>query len=377
MAFGRTIIDWATASDLFKYEMIDDNIIVLKSKRFGYDKENVERINNYMSSTQFDYLSKENNTKHFGVSMEEKNEIFNNDFGYSFEEYVSILGLMHEYGEMSDSDLKCISFDEWIKLCDKNKIPTNLRNIIDEISITERENYFEYQHYSKREFYPWRFNRLFSMFRRPIIKVDNMYYWGNKVLNHNIFYISNLINNGIFNSGKKGNNYSRQYNGIIATQRGKMFNDFVFDIFNSFPDTKVVENITSVNSKHISDENENDLGDIDVLAFCVKLKKVFIVETKDYSMARNVNDVSKEIKKIFGGSPNSKSDYEKHMIRYKWALNHKIDFIKEYNLKNDDWEFVPLFITNQPMVSIKFRNNKKVNIFDVDKLNYILLKKIR
>lgn len=377
LAYVESILEWATTSDLFNYKMIGDDIQVLQSKRFGYDKVKVELINSYLSRSQFNYLSSEKHNYSYAVSMNEKNKIFSKDYGYSFEEYISILGLLYDYGEKITDEMKNISYKDWMTLCNEKSVPEKLRCIIDEICIEKRENYFKYKHYMKREFYPWRYNRVMSLFRRPLIKIDNAYYWGNKILNHNIYYISNLINHGLFNSGKRGNNYSLEYNGVIAYKRGEMFNDYILDLFNSFPNMCAYKNVVSINSKHISDDEGNDLGDIDVLAISKDLNKIFIVEVKDYSLARNINDLSIEIKKLFEGDEKSKSAYEKHIIRYNWVLNHLDDVCIEYKLNRNKWNVVPLFVTNQPMVSRKYDSYKNINMVDSSELTYQYIRKLK
>lgn len=376
MAYVCTIIDWATASDLFTYEMIDDNIEVLPSKRFGYDKKNTEYVNHLLSNTQFDFLSSTVSKENYKVSFDEKNDLFNKDYGYTFHQYVSILGLLHEYGEEQSSELKEISYEQWSSLCKNRNVPCQLVGIINDISIEKREDYFSYKHYAKRELYPWRFNRVLSLFRRPLIKIDDNYYWGNRNLNHNVYYISNLIDNGIFNSGKKKNNYSIKFNGNIAVKRGEQFNDIIYDVFNNFRGMKTFKNIISINSNHISDEYGNDLGDIDVFAISTDMNKIFVVEVKDYSIARNINDLSLEIKKIFHESNGEKSDYDKHIARYKWVCNHISDVIKEFDLRITNWKIIPLFVTDQPMVSRKLEN-EDINMIDYSKLNYEFLKRIK
>ena len=377
MAYARTIVDWATASDVFNYEMVDDEIVVLGSKRFGYDKRNIDEINQYLSSEQFSYISKKQKTHSFSVKMEEKNELFRNDYGYSFEQYVSIIGLLCEYGESIEGELKSISYNKWVDLCEDRNVPGNLCSIIDDICIEKRLDYFIYEPFKTREFYPWRNNRLFSLLRKPIIKINNNYYWGNRVLNHNIFYISNLIDQGIFNSGKIGKGYYIKFNSDVAIKRGEVFNNLVYDLLSSFQEIEACKNVTNINSKHISDEYGNDLGDVDVLAISRKLKKVFIIEVKDYSMSRNINDLSLEIKKLFKGNGKEKSDYMKHMVRFKWIQEHKSDLVKAYKLNGEMWNLIPIFVTNQPMISRKFEENKSVNMIDYAKLNMNYLKKIK
>ena len=137
------------------------------------------------------------------------------------------------------------------------------------------------------------------------------------------------------------------------------------------------QNVVSINSKHISDEEGNDLGDIDVLSISKDLRKIYVVEVKDYSLAKNFNDLSIEIKKLFEGTEDSKPDYEKHINRFTWVLNHKDDIIKEYKLNGTNWQIIPLFITNQPMVSHKYKKFKNINLIDIGDLNYNYLKNLK
>ena len=115
---------------------------------------------------------------------------------------------------------------------------------------------------------------------------------------------------------------------------------------------EVYPNISKVNSVHIS-QNNNTLGDIDVLIIDWEYHKIIAAEVKNFNFSRNPYEMHLEYKKMFEDAKKKKGYYTKHCRRVDWCNQHIDDFKKQYRLDEGEWEVIGLFILSQPLVSTK------------------------
>ena len=116
------------------------------------------------------------------------------------------------------------------------------------------------------------------------------------------------------------------------------------------------------------DNNNQVLGDIDVLFISKKKKRIAICETKNFELSRNMYELHFEYMDMFEPN-NEKSFYNKHMKRVNWCKEN-IDNIKiQYNLPDIKWKIDYCFIVNEPLVSNKAMkaNVRAYTIEEIDK----------
>lgn len=87
---------------------------------------------------------------------------------------------MKLYFEILKSDRIGIKKDE-IKKFECDKLAVKIQKILDYICLDKRASFLiPPEGFRKEDTYPWRFNRELSFTRRPLIKRDNEYIWGNR-----------------------------------------------------------------------------------------------------------------------------------------------------------------------------------------------------
>ena len=241
--------------------------------------------------------------------------------------------------------------------------------IIGSIALRQREDFLvPPESFRKEDVYPWRFNRELSFTRRPIIIRGDEVIWGNRQLDHMIRFTVGLINNGKLKA------HSPEMNslvGKISDERGAEFNDLIYKLLINLNVFEVYSNISKVNGIHIS-ENNNTLGDIDVLIIDHEYNKIIAAEVKNFNLSKNPYEMHLEYKKMFENTKKKKGYYTKHCRRVEWCNKHIGDFKKQYGLDNNEWKVIGLFILSQPLVSteiyhkdIKMLTEKELSVSSI------------
>ena len=230
-----------------------------------------------------------------------------------------------------------------------------IKNVIEDISITARENFMKLPtQYRKEDVYPWRFNRTYSFNRRPIIQRDDEIIWGNRQLYHMMAYVTGLIYNGTYSTKDKK---MSKLIGKISNQRGKVFNNRIVEILNDIGEFQVYPNRKKINKKSISNEKGETLGDIDVLFVDVSEKRIYVAETKAFPFSRNPYEMYLEYNEMFVDKGKKKCYLTRHKSRIEWVKNHLYDVCTEFKLGNTDlWSVIGLFIVEEPIISNQVYN---------------------
>ena len=373
IAIAAEIIEWAYVGDLLYYKMLDSDIHMLESNRIGFDKTALNKINslikNAVNEKNSIYVSEQLKSLEKFSSKEVNNkndfeEAFIDEFGYTFNDYIEIVTSLLKMFKMNYNELLEVTVGD-VKHNIQNPIEySSIKKIMDSLSLTEREDFLKPpKPYVKEDVFPWRFNRQLSFSRRPLVKINDRYVVGYRTLINSVIFFLNLINEGKYHAhSKKMKDYISKKNNL----KGKRFNDQVYNYLLSFDSLIVKKNVKKINKKHISDENNNFLGDIDVLYISKKHKIIGIIETKNFDMARNFYEISNEYKKMFD-SNNSKSLYKKHKHRVNWIVNHIDDIIEEYKLPKYKWKIKDMFIVDDYVIS-KSAYDIDVNLYTLSEL---------
>ena len=368
IAISSQIIEWAYAGDLLHYEMINSDISFLYSNRIGFDKTSANRINMWMKKSM---LSKNSikgieNTKRIAnylpkITNNDDNfeQAFYSEFGYSFNDYTEVtITILELFQENYDNILE-IKIED-VKSNVKRSLSYDLiKKIMDSLSLEEREDFINPPNpYTKEDVYPWRFNRPLSFTRRPLIKNNDLYIVGYRTLINSVYYLLSIINEGIFHAySKEMKDYVSKRNNI----KGRTFNDHVYNYMSNFDSLIVKKNVKKINKKNISDENNNTLGDIDILYISIKKKTIGIIETKHFNISKNYYEIHNEYKEMFDVE-NPKCFYVKHKKRVDWVKIHIDDIVKEFNLPKLKWRIKDMFVVEDYLISKKaFKVNVNIH----------------
>lgn len=385
LAICSLIIEWAYNNDLFRYKIFNTPIEILKSDRIGIKKDEYSTMGSCMLNariSEFEYNSIGKWNEIVVKSQFEANELdeaFRFEKGFTFSEFLRVCYNLILIGEEQKGEIKrfeckklAVKIQKQLKEIEEIKI----QKILNYICLDKRDDFLiPPKEFRKEDTYPWRFNRELSFTRRPLIKRDNEYIWGNRNVFHMTMFTMDLINDGKFKARSEEMN---KYIGRVSNNRGQAFNDSVFNILNTFPELIVVKNLKKVNKKRIVDEENKDLGDIDILYIYDKDKKIVVGEVKDFKLSKNPYEIYCEYRKMFEDSENKKSYSTKLKRRAEWVKNHIEDVKQQYNLKGDNWKIYKAFIVNEHLVSknVYGKNENIIAVSDISLKNLINLKEL-
>src|SRR5438874_3661302 len=139
----------------------------------------------------------------------------------------------------------------------------------------------------------------------------------------------------------------------LQRQESQEFNDRVANLFEMVDGAVVRKRVTKVGGLRISRNQQEPLGDIDVLVADRARRRLLSVETKDLAVARTPSELANEMKSTFavGGSITSAAD--RHLERTAWLRQHMETVLAWLGLEDDagPWSVDHLIVVNQELFS--------------------------
>ena len=238
----------------------------------------------YLSSTTSCMAWNDENEKKIIIThiKDEFEEAFIDEFNYTFQEFQEVILFLLENAEKGDQYLDGIieiDINECINhLKDKVKEEVILK-ILDRLSLQEREDYLKPpEPYIAEDVYPWRFNRELSLSRKPLIIYSGEVIYGYRILSNSIKFLFDLIGSAKF---RAKSSKMKAYISKIEKDKGRRFNDIVYNVISENKDIIVDKNVKKINKKKIMSSDNNELGDIDVLCISPEKGIINLIETKD------------------------------------------------------------------------------------------------
>lgn len=361
LAICSLIIDWAYKNDLFRFKIINTPVRFLKSGRIGMSHEEsdyLSNVNSFAMARQLESMSNPGIETYsplgiFDPYQEAIDAAFVDEFGYTFQQFSRCVFAIYDIGRDISSDVKrkerALVTEE---ICKQTGINSEIvEEVINHISLQQRDDFLvPPKPYQKYDVYPWRFNRELSFTRRPIIQYGSDLIWGNRQLHHMWKFTIDLLIEGKMKARKP---CLKKLLGKISNQRGNEFNSKVVKKLETINGLLVYKKLSKINGKRISDENGNDLGDIDVFILNPKKKVMIVGEVKDFSFAKNPYEMKQEYDEIFvdGGKP---CYLTKHKRRSAWIKKHIADVEKHFSLSTGKWIVKTALFVSQEIISNEF-----------------------
>ncbi|HFD3448884.1 TPA: hypothetical protein ACF3RE_000495 [Enterococcus faecium] len=376
LAVCLMIIEWAHRSDYFKYKFIDTEIKFLKSNRIGLKEKDFQKVNSAVLNSRNIQLKrydlpiydKESYRKRIETLLENLlDNAFLEAFNYSYKEFDTIINCFLEICDDLSKTVWCIEVEELV-----NKIFVSLGGqiqaqkiqfVLESITLFERQDYLNPPSgFSNLDIYPWRFNRQLSFIRRPLIKYKNKYIYGIR----NVIYARKYLLHLIFGGRLKTNSKKmKDLMSKLQNIKGDEFNEQVKSVLKEYKNLEVIKGVSKIGKQRITDDKKNLLGDIDVLAINEKSKKIFVIEAKDFSFARNPYEMAMEEKDVFSG----KNPFlDRHLKRSMWISENLSDVIENYHLQEGDWKVITMFVVSESLLSKSLVNTKGVKFLEYKEL---------
>jgi len=379
LAFSSELIVRGSHSDLDFYELFQFKFKILKSGRLGFNRQ--EYMNKLSSFQYFNAKDKlfeaqidfenlwkgdpENQNDELPQLVRQMNLAFLDEFGF---EFVNISDFILSAAELLDlpeeSEMKCVEIPLFVRkmslLLEWSE--EKAHKILNFLKLEQREEFLEPPSpFDMKDVYPWRFNRELSYLRRPFLVLNkggqSFICWGTRHLYSSLQYLLRSAMTGRLRESYKSKKM-RMYIGQVNTEKGKLFNDEVYDKLSELPNIILDKRVKKINGKRIGFPN-SDLGDIDVLVLLIKKKKILALECKNLEIARNPYEMSRELEELFSDRGNKKSTIIKHLSRIQW-LEDNIDLVLgHYKITGKrKWKVEGALIVQSEMITPHFHESK-------------------
>ncbi|WP_281632495.1 YecA family protein [Flavobacterium luteolum] len=172
--------------------------------------------------------------------------------------------------------------------------------------------------YSSNEVFPWKYNREFSLTRRPFVRHfndagDTMLSWGFRSAAAARYQFDFLLRGArLTNGGEQITKLISEY----ADQRGTEFRNVIHDWAAQQEGFEVIEYEVTIKPGGTLNAQKS-YGDVDVFAFHRPSGTVFSLECKNTSQAKNIHEMKTEMDRYLGRD-GKKGMVHKHLERHEW-----------------------------------------------------------
>lgn len=387
MALSSEIIARANQSDMAKYRLFDFAFAFLESGRLGFNRNEFNsKVRSFQNHRSLDEIGKagdnfhrwwkekpEVDPKDLPIEVKELNQAFEAEFGIIFSDltfFVSELGNLSvdlgatQYKTMEYSAL----VDQLSKILDWGQEKTI--QIINFLSLEPREEFLNPpEPFLRTDVYPWRMSRGLSYTRRPLLIVmkneQKTVCWGVRHLFASSEYLLQATISGRLQD-RYNSKEMQEFIGKNSTNKGEEFNKRVFEACASVPGAITRKKVKGISGKRIGYPN-NDLGDIDVLAFFPTKQIIAVIECKDLEVARNAVEMSHELEALFTGNGKKESTVKRHIKRSEWIKDNLSSVLRYVGIPdNKKWKVEPILVMGNEMMTSAF-HKPTIPLYQIDR----------
>jgi hypothetical protein len=369
MACSSEIINKGMLSDSLYTGVSDETLSLLPSGRLGISRDGAFSIasNSYRDvmaqmrvegtsgsfERHWEAPSSADNSPSYFAGLD---SAFAFEFGLTMQEHADFVGAIVSSGLDPATDACRLRRSELVDLLvgDLKWTSERVTKVMDEFSLSLRDDFLPRGRGA--DVYPWRYSRDFSYLRRPLLIAtlgdEEWVLWGTRNLWRLGKYLLSQCLSGRF---KARTDEMRSFIGTLRGTEPEKFNDDVFDeVSRLLPEAKVFPRVTQVGGRRLERSNGEVIGDVDVLAIDPRSQKVFAIEVKDYSLARNVQEIASESESLLTGP---KSTMVHHGERTQWLEDNLEHVIRSsgFTFKRK-WKVHALVVTSHELMSPQFQS---------------------
>jgi hypothetical protein len=394
MAIMEQILAWGSIGDQIHFDLLDIELSVLPSKRIGSKKENIREIfDPFQSAKATEHITDAIETYKYvfpqHLTVEEKpvpsalEKAFLKDYGITFSRLCEFVEGLGHIGFLQEDACSSLSLKE---------LNAEINKYADEFSSDEFDRAVAFLSLHARgkvdtlpaggyefiDIIPWRYNRMLSLLRKPLVIVDengeSIVYWGvRQLLQCRMTWMQQLL------SGRFRSSVGSEVSKVLGTFANKRGDDLVKAVVKSIDPTNLIIDTDAYIKPKAALSHVEDIGDVDVLIINKANKLLYSLECKSMSPSRNVKEMIEEITKLFGENSSDKGWIEKHMIRHEWLKNNLDAVGKVYKADLTGFTVKSFFVTNEEMLTPHLRKQTLplpfITLYDLEKDGFGILEK--
>lgn len=397
VAIMDQVFTWGSLSDQIHFKLFDVKLSILPSGRIGTSKDHIKEVFDPYNESKtketitdsistFDQVFPQNEEFVGKATPENLNEAFIADYGVSFTRICEFVGVISQIGFLqstSYASFPLVNLREAVNKYVDDFNETEFQSAVSYLSLSNRGGVdILPSGYDFIDVMPWRFNRMLSNLRKPLILVDSempggskTVYWGARQVLASRIYLAEQCQTDRLRVFK--NSEVKKVLGKFAKERGDALVKKIKRAINLTG--LIVDQDVYIGPNH-SLKNDIDIGDVDILVIDEKNKTLFSLECKSMSQSRNIKEMVDEVEKLFG----SKSEMgwiDKHLRRHGWLENNRSQISAKYKIDISDFKIKSIFITNEDMLTPYLRKQTLpmpiITSYEVESGGYNSLLKIQ
>lgn len=271
------------------------------------------------------------------------------EFGFTLDQHADLISIAVE---------ECVRQQRAVAVTDRAKFvalvsqelkvaESQASDWIRSLSLSARPGFFKVPApATQADVYPWKYNRLWSLMRRPfVVRGDDLLFASSQLVRART-YLRGLCFSGRL---KAQSPEMTQALGRMTEIAGYRFNATIAEMFRRVPGLVVLERAQTFGQLRIASESGHELGDIDVLVIDPRRRRVRAYECKDLSLARVPSEIANELAELAKGD---RSIVSKHGKRVAWLRKH-LDLVLDHeSLPNrGKWNVEGVIIVDEELIS--------------------------
>ncbi|MCD0169055.1 hypothetical protein [Deinococcus sp. 23YEL01] len=319
--------------------------------------------------------------------LEVVDDAFRNLYGLSFRDLMGFLNEVQNLGDDLGGGVTRMSLPEFLSvLSHRTGWPeATVKLALHPLTMWPRADFLAPPApYLKSDVYPWQFNRELALTRRPLLLVPGAagedIVWGNRVVEGAKHYWAySLVGDGRLAVPPSAATSKKKAQRALQSLRetsAAAFNRTVADLCRS-RGCDVWENVRKISSRRLITPTGDDLGDVDVLAINTRQRCVWVVECKNYSIARTPAELANDLEVLIRGKQKRRGGQERplierHQRRAEFVRDHLSDvlqLVSETNLQG--WTVRALVVMSAEPFAL-MRSLSTLPLLSADELDALL-----
>lgn len=363
LAIASEIINKGMLSDSIHFGLSDCKLSILRSGRFGINRDedpysraagayadlNAGRTLSHAVSEELGEFSAQ------GPSLLAADPLALAEFGFSYSELAQFCSAVVYSGmDRGIDDVIEVDREELLtEASGRTGLPlAKCARILESLTLSGAsvgpDAYWELPNVA-----PWRYGRSESYLRRPLLRNRDgttltagyraTWYAPQAWFEH---FLSGRL------QGKSKE--MRQALARLRDEKGRAFESFVESQLTALGFTGTQRGVRRLGGLDLRNVDNEDLGDIDVVAIDRRARRVLLLELKDLEIARTPTELEREVRSIFEGPKSAVVRLNKRLQAVSARRAEVLDALGLTNVK-ERWEFVPCVVVNEPLMSITLR----------------------
>ena len=339
LAMASEVVTLGSMSDFIQFGLIESEVAMLPSGRLGLDHSTFTAArDNFMQNYVWDQASgpgedvvprkvkadDEPAVAEGGSPIIEKfDEPFEREFGISLSALFNLMDTILALETDADGPVRRLPLGHMVSALSETLgwEECRVRFGIALLCLGPRSDFFDVPNGSKSDVYPWRFNRPWSYYRRPLLQIDTetgpMIMWGRRHLRFSMVYLADLCVGGRLKAS------TRELKRVVGERReskADSFEELVRVRVSEITGVEAKGRVKKVGKQRIA-LGGADLGDIDVLGVIPSERVLLCIECKALALARTPAEVQNQVEELIGkdGKPGA---IQRHQKRVKWVEEH-------------------------------------------------------